>query len=222
MTFVEGIGYVAAGLGILMFAMQTMIPLRVTGLAHNVGQIAFGLLAGIYPTVLQHVILLPLNGYRLFEMLRLIKKVETANAGDPSIEWFRPFMTRHSVKNGDVLFRKGEDADRMYYVVNGALLVQELNIRIEPGTAVGELAMLAPSRKRTQSVVCVEDAELLEMPYSRIEQLYYQNPTFGFYFLRLSSARLFDNIERLEAQLAVREIEIAKLRDAPVLTQRAS
>jgi hypothetical protein len=39
--------------------MQTMIPLRVSGIAHNLGQIAFGLLAGIYPTVIQHVILLP-------------------------------------------------------------------------------------------------------------------------------------------------------------------
>lgn len=112
-----------------------------------------------------------------------------------------------------MLFRKGDDADRMYYVVSGALLVQELNIRLTSNAAVGELAMLAPSRKRTQSVICAEDATLLEMPYSRIEQLYYQNPTFGFYFLRLSTARLFDNIERLEAQIAVREIEIAKLRD---------
>lgn len=212
MTIVEGIGYTAAALGVLMFAMKTMIPLRVTGLAHNVGQIAFGLLAGVYPTVLQHVILLPLNGYRLFEMMRLIKQVKNANAGDPSIEWFRPFMTQQSVKSGDVLFRKNDDADRMYYVVSGALLVQELNIRIEPNTAVGELAMLAPSRKRTQSVVCVEDAVLLEMPYSRIEQLYYQNPTFGFYFLRLSTARLFANNERLESQLAEREREIAELR----------
>jgi CRP/FNR family cyclic AMP-dependent transcriptional regulator len=222
MTFVEVVGYTAAGLGILMFAMQTMIPLRVTGLAHNVGQIAFGLMAGIWPTVLQHVILLPLNGYRLFEMLRLVKKVENANAGDPSVEWFKPFMTRRSVKAGDVLFRKGDEGDRMYHVVSGALLVQELNIRVEPNTTVGELAMLAPSRKRTQSVVCLEDAELLEMSYSRIEQLYYQNPTFGFYFLRLSSARLFDNIERLEAQIAVREIEIAKLRGAPALEKSMS
>ena len=29
-----------------------------------------------------------------------------------------------------------------------------------------------------------------------------QNPAFGFYFLRLSSARLFENISKLEQRLA--------------------
>jgi hypothetical protein len=29
-----------------------------------------------------------------------------------------------------------------------------------------------------------------------------QNPAFGFYFLRLASARLFDNIGKLEQRLA--------------------
>jgi hypothetical protein len=29
-----------------------------------------------------------------------------------------------------------------------------------------------------------------------------QNPEFGFYFLRLASARLFQNIEKLEQRLA--------------------
>ena len=29
-----------------------------------------------------------------------------------------------------------------------------------------------------------------------------QNPEFGFYFLRLASARLFDNIDKLEKRLA--------------------
>ena len=37
--------------------------------------------------------------------------------------------------------------------------------------------------------------------YSQVEELYYQNPSFGFYFLRISTARLFDNIARLEARL---------------------
>jgi len=40
--------------------------------------------------------------------------------------------------------------------------------------------------------------------YEQVEQLYYQNPTFGFYFLRLSTARLFDTVRRLEAELEQR------------------
>jgi CRP-like cAMP-binding protein len=212
MTYVQVIGYTAAGLGILMFAMQTMIPLRITGLAHNVGQIAFGLLAGVYPTVIQHTILLPLNSYRLFEMLRLIKQVKAASNGDHSLDWLKPFMTKRSVKAGETLFRKGDDAANMYFLMSGQLHVMEINVDLAPGAVVGELGMLAPGRKRTQTVVCTQEAQVLDMSYSRIEQLYFQNPRFGFYFLNLSTARLFENIAVLERKLAERDSEITALR----------
>jgi hypothetical protein len=35
-----------------------------------------------------------------------------------------------------------------------------------------------------------------------VEELYVQNPEFGFYFLKLVSARLFQNVGKLEAQVA--------------------
>jgi CRP-like cAMP-binding protein len=83
---------------------------------------------------------------------------------------------------------------------------------LEPGAIVGELGMLAPDLKRTQTVICTRDGSVLEIAYNRIEQLYHQNPTFGFYFLRLSTQRLFDNIERLGRSLAERDSEIKRLR----------
>ena len=45
-------------------------------------------------------------------------------------------------------------------------------------------------------------ASILSVSYSKVEELYVQNPAFGFYFLRLASARLFQNIETLEQRLA--------------------
>ena len=43
---------------------------------------------------------------------------------------------------------------------------------------------------------------MLSVTYDQVEQLYVQNPAFGFYFLRLASARLFQNIGTLQEQLA--------------------
>lgn len=222
MTFVEAIGYLSAAIGIAMFAMQTMIPLRAAAIAHNIGQIAFGLLSGSLPMVAQHAVLLPMNGYRLFEMLRLIKRVKAASTGDHSLDWLKPFMTRRAVRAGETLFRKGDDAGHMYYVLDGRLHVEEIDVDIMPASVVGELGMLSPHRQRTQTVVCTQDAAILEMAYERIEQLYFQNPEFGFYFLRLSSARLFDNIERLELKLAAREHEIRQLRAAQMAASAGS
>ena len=62
--------------------------------------------------------------------------------------------------------------------------------------------MLAPDQIRTQSMECVKDADVLRITYDQVRQLYFQNPKFGFYFLQLTSRRLFENVERLEKRLA--------------------
>jgi CRP-like cAMP-binding protein len=147
-------------------------------------------------------------------MLRLVKREKAASAGDHSLDWLKPFMTRRAVRAGEPLFHKDDEAAHMYYVLDGRLRIGEIGVDIAAGAVVGELGMLAPNQRRTQTVVCTENATILEISYERIEQLYFQNPEFGFYFLRLSSARLFDNIDRLERTLAEREHEIRQLRAA--------
>ena len=62
--------------------------------------------------------------------------------------------------------------------------------------------MLSPSNMRTQTLECIADGLILSVSYSKVEELYVQNPAFGFYFLRLASARLFENIDKLEQRLA--------------------
>jgi CRP-like cAMP-binding protein len=82
------------------------------------------------------------------------------------------------------------------------------------GAIVGELGMLSPSKVRTQSLECIEAGVILSVSYSKVEELYVQNPAFGFYFLRLSSARLFENIGKLEDRLA-RQAALAPVEPKP-------
>ena len=84
-------------------------------------------------------------------------------------------------------------------------MLLELGIELKPGQVVGELAMLAPDNRRTATLECIEDGEALSITYEQVEELYYQNPTFGFYFLRLATARLFENINRLQSDLESRK-----------------
>jgi CRP-like cAMP-binding protein len=92
----------------------------------------------------------------------------------------------------------------MFCTVTGRYVLLELGVEVERGEVVGELAMLSPDNKRTATLECIEDGKVLSITYEQVEQLYYQNPTFGFYFLRLATARLFDNVARLEGELARR------------------
>jgi len=214
MNYVTVIGFVAAGLVIATLSMRTMVPLRVIGIASNFAFVTYGFLFGSYPTVVLHSILLPLNVYRLREMLNLIKQVKTASQGDLSMEWLKPFMSKRAINVGEILFRKGEQANDMYFIVAGRLHLHEIDIDVLPGAVVGELGMLAPARERTQTLECTESGSVLVISYDKVEELYYQNPTFGFYFLRLSTARLFENIGKLERKCAERDQEILRLREA--------
>jgi len=214
MDYVTLVGFLAAALVIATLSMRTMVPLRIIGICSNVAFVTYGVLFGSYPTIVLHSILFPLNIYRLREMLNLVKQVKSASQGDMSMDWLKPFMHKRAITAGEVLFRKGDEADRMFFVVSGQLHLQQIDIDLSPGALVGELGMLAPARARTQTLVCTQSGSVLEITYDKIEELYYQNPQFGFYFLRLSTGRLFENIARLERTLAERDQEILQLRAA--------
>jgi len=183
---------------------KTMVPLRILAIIANCFLITvFAVSHSWFPMAMQ-AFALPMNAFRLVQMLFLIRNVRDAIRGRPSLDWLKPFMAERRVSKGDILFAKGELADEMFCAVTGRYRLTELGIDIPPGEVVGELGMLAPDNRRTATLECVEAGEVLSITYEQVEQLYYQNPTFGFYFLRLSTARLFDTVRRLEAELEQR------------------
>src|SRR5262249_27831546 len=72
------------------------------------------------------------------------------------------------------------------------------------GQVFGELGLLAPENRRTSSVECAETGAVLTITYDKVQELYFQNPTFGFYFLRLTTERLLQDITRIETMLGQR------------------
>ena len=55
---------------------------------------------------------------------------------------------------------------------------------------------------------CVESGDVLTITYDRLLEIYFQNPRFGYYFLRLSSDRLLQNIARLEGIIEQNKIAL--------------
>ena len=76
---------------------QTMVPLRVANMIGCAFFVGFGALAGNVATFLLYLLLLPINAYRLRQMLNLVKKARSATQGDTSMEWLKPFMTERNI-----------------------------------------------------------------------------------------------------------------------------
>ena len=190
--------------------MRTMIPLRVFGILTNLVLIATAIPGRNYPVILVQLVVLGLNSYRLHQMLQLVRDVKRSVSSNLSMEWLKPFMTERKCASGEVLFYKDEKADSMYYIVSGRYRLVESGIELPVGAIVGEFGMISPSNTRTQTLECIEGGLILSVSYDQVEQLYVQNPAFGFYFLKLMTSRLFQNIDRLEQRLAQQAALAAK------------
>jgi Cyclic nucleotide-binding domain len=185
---------------------QTMVPLRVANMFGCAFFAGFGALAGNISTFLLYLLLLPINAFRLRQMLTLVKKARSATQGDMSMEWLKPFMTSRKYRKGDVLFKRDDTANEMFLTVTGKFLVKEIHVELPPGRLMGELGFLSPDNKRTATVTCLEDGQVLTITYEKLLEIYFQNPQFGYYFLVLTSQRLLENIARLEAIIAQHNI----------------
>ena len=174
-TWPQWFGYAAVLASIVTCAMKTMIPLRVVSMVCNSLFITYGIFANVYPTLILNCILLPLNGLRLFQMRKLIADVERAAAsGQSSIDWLMPYMSHRKLKKGEIVFRKGDVADAMFYSVSGRYRLLESGIEIPFGQVFGELGLISPGNVRTQTVECLEDGQALTASYQMVKELYFR------------------------------------------------
>jgi hypothetical protein len=182
--------------------MQTMVPLRVLNMVGCTFFATFGALSGNVATFLLYLLLLPINAVRLRQMLKLVKKASNATQGDMSMDWLKPFMTERRYRRGDRLFKKGDVAAEMFLTASGRFLVKEIGVELPPGRLMGELGFLTPNNRRTGTVECIEDGQVLTITYERLLEIYFQNQQFGYYFLILTSQRLLKDVSRLEGIIA--------------------
>ena len=67
MSLSDGIGFLAALFTLLTFVQTAVVPMRLAAIAANLSFISYGVLAGCLPVLVLHLILLPVNGFRLWE-----------------------------------------------------------------------------------------------------------------------------------------------------------
>jgi hypothetical protein len=65
---IDAIGFAAAGLVLATFCMRSMRALRWVAIASNLAFIAYGYLGSLAPVLLLHLLLLPVNVYRVTQL----------------------------------------------------------------------------------------------------------------------------------------------------------
>ncbi len=66
----EAVGYLASSLVLAAFCVRDMLPLRILAICSNLAFVTYGWAAGLRPVLLLHLVLLPTNLFRLWQLLR--------------------------------------------------------------------------------------------------------------------------------------------------------
>ncbi|MBO0734258.1 MAG: cyclic nucleotide-binding domain-containing protein [Methylocapsa sp.] len=192
------IAWVEALTAIAAAYVKRMIPLRTMAMLANVFGVASSLGSGSLSGLIKHTVNLPLNAVRLREMRRLTAKVRQAADKEWNIEWLKPFMHPRALKAGADVFSRGDEASEAFVLVDGRVIIPEKLAVLEAGALFGEMALFTDSGKRTASAVCATNVRLLVITYEQFEQLYFQNPEFGLYLIRLIVRRLREQPGEIE------------------------
>jgi len=71
MTLATSVGYLAATLVFATFCTRRMVPLRALAIASNIAFIGYGYLGELWPILILHVAILPMNTRRLWQEVSL-------------------------------------------------------------------------------------------------------------------------------------------------------
>ncbi len=191
--FVTAVVWLQSTAAVISTLSKLMTRLRIAAVLADSAGLIVGLASANPAAMLQHAITLPINLIRLREMRRLVSSVKNASRNDLNVEWLKPFMHVRHYRQGDSLFRKGDAADEAFMLVEGEINIPEIGARVAAGTLLGEVALFTQGRTRTASAICATDVRLLAITYEQFEQLFFQNPEFGLYLVRLIVGRLVPN-----------------------------
>lgn len=69
LDWVETVGYAGTLFTICAYGAKYLVPLRILAIMSSISFLTYGLLAESYPLVVMEVVLLPINSFRLYELL---------------------------------------------------------------------------------------------------------------------------------------------------------
>mgnify|MGYP001612595328 CR=1 FL=1 len=141
------------------------------------------------------------------------------NSKKTSFKWPLEQMKKEVFKKGDVLFKAGDLADKMFFIRSGAIRLIEIDKVIPSGQVIGEMGLFSPLKERTISAVAEEDLEVYAIGKDEVAGLFYRDSALAIELIQLSFSRFIENMqaeiagkERLASELRIaREIQASML-----------
>ena len=174
--------------------MNTMLPLRILAIGSSVFFLIYGLLLQLWPLVGMEATLLPINVYRLWQLLSLRRRVNAAlTGGPPDFSIVKRYGRRRALAAGERVFARGEAADRIYLVDAGRVRIEDVGVEVAAGEVFGEIAFFTADATRTATATSAGETVVYELDKTRFMRLQFEDPGFGLAIMQLVTERLIAN-----------------------------
>lgn len=192
---IEAIGWAGSILTIATYAMNTMLPLRIFALASCICFGVYAALLGLWPLLVMDLILLPINLYRLRQILSIRRGLTDGSSNQNSdFSVVKAYGRKRQIDAGNVIFEKGDTVDSLYFLETGRVQIEGYSVQLSDGEIFGEIAFFTDSATRTATVRCLEDSVVYELDKKRFMRLQFEDPTFGMAIMRTITRRLQENL----------------------------
>jgi CRP-like cAMP-binding protein len=174
--------------------MNSMIPVRILAMASSVCFIIYGGVFHLWPLLTVTLVLLSVNAYRLYELIALRRLVtHMTDESETDFSAAMAYGKKRVIPAGDVIFKKGDRVDSLYYLAEGRVEIEDQNVSVVAGNIFGEMAFFNKSAVRSATVRCVEDTVVYELDEKRFTRVQYEDPEFAMAVMRTVTRRLVAN-----------------------------
>jgi voltage-gated potassium channel len=140
-----------------------------------------------------------------------------ANLEAPAIAEIMQLLYSRTARKGEVVARRGEKAEAMYFIVSGEVeveLMEDENVKLGDGDFFGEIAILTGD-VRNATVRACEDTQLLVLDAHDLERLMDRVPEIGERIREVGHARAPDRVDGKGRAPKPRKPEGPPAREAP-------
>jgi len=195
MTVIDALGWAAAGMTMVTYAMRTMVPLRIAAIAASALFLVYAFLIQNWPLLVMDMILLPFNCWRLRQILVMQRKMRLASASDAiDLTLLRQIGAPTTLAAGATIFRQGDPPDHLYVLERGRVELEELGITLSENDLFGEIAFFTEARARTATARCLTECQVYAIDENAFLQLYFLNPGFAMALMKLVIRRVVQNV----------------------------
>lgn len=194
--------YSALVLLILALATKNMLPLRSIMVLSVIAFLAYAFIRAETVLVIFGLFAAIISLYRLFEVQNTSRKIRRTRHYGYEIENLLPIMAEIELTKGQVIFSKGDPADRLFVLTKGTVEIVENGAQIASGELFGEFGLFTGTGTRTMTARCATDCTLRTMTAGEVDNLYFTQPEFALALVKIMASRMSQNIEKLQKQIA--------------------